>query len=96
MSICVGVSMCVCGGRGMRVCECVSVRVQGKLTTGCSCNGSEGVCADVVVCASVGVEGGESSDDSFLCLQLLPTTQRHTLEREGRRGENHFHHLRRK
>ena len=70
----------------MSECECVSVRVQGKLTTGCGCNGSEGVCADVVVCASVGVEGGESSDDSFLCLQLLPTTQRHALEREGRRG----------
>ena len=62
------------------------VRVQCKLTTGCGCNGSEGVCADVVVCASVGVEGGESSDDSFLGLQLLPTTQRHALERERRRG----------
>ena len=39
-----------------------------------------------IVCASVGVEGGESSDDSFLCLQLLPTTQRHALEREESRG----------
>ena len=71
----------------------MSVREQGKLTTGCGCNGSEGVCADVVVCASVGVKGGESSDDSLLGLQLLTTTQRHALQREGRREENHFHHL---
>ena len=80
--------MCVGGKRYVSVLVCVSmsVKVQGKLTTGCGCNGSEGVCADVVVCASVGVEGGESSDDSLLGLQLLPTTQRHTLEREGRRG----------
>ena len=48
------------------------VKVQGKLTTGCGCNGSEGVCADVVVCASVGMEGGESSDDSLLASNCSP------------------------
>ena len=76
--MCVRVQGKLTTGCGCNVCgggEGVCVWVQGKLTTGCGCNGSEGVCADVVVCASVGVEGGESSDDSLLGLQLLPTTQ---------------------